>query len=500
MATNTARLNVEASAAVTAAPEYEFDVFVSYCDQDEEWAVAELISPLQQAGLKVIHKLDFEMGAYKVEARARAVEHSRRSIIVVTPAWCASQWESFDALVAQTQDPGGVFRRVIPLILEPCNLPKQLAALVPAKFTNVSVRREAFARLLKGLGRSAQEVNEATTKSFKKGIAALAELVRIPTVQVSLGIYQKSIADALERIGVLGRYKRLHDYFQRADGAHKLLLQSRKMLAAGAETWDGLEDVVGELVTELELLLDYARQGSFPPDEILWTSRIERISGELKPAVWTQDDGKLAGISERLLKVLAGQPMRINDKLVHIAGQLALGAVADELRKIRSAMVAVPFDEEAQARLEEFTSGIESLDKLDRSLRILISNHSCLQEIDDSLRSFELTPHPSPAEIADVWIDLHAPLRTLNGEDGALWLTAMRELAQKIDTRVEPVPTDSRVVRELQSSFRDFRDKIYRAFNQTDEDLRRFCDQLQKVGDTLSAAIGRMQHVGASQS
>ena len=56
-------------------------------------------------------------------------------------------------------------------------------------------------------------------------------------------------------------------------------------------------------------------------------------------------------------------------------------------------------------------------------------------------------------------------------------------------------PTEPKAVREFQTLFRDVRDRIYRGFNQTDEDLRRFCDQLQKVGDTLSSAIGRMQHV-----
>jgi len=491
---------MEERRSVAGAIEYEFDVFVSYCDADEEWAVAELISPLKDAGLKVIHKLDFEMGAYKIEAHARAVDRSRRSIIVVTRAWCESEWESFDALVAQTQDPGGVRRRLIPLILEQCKLPEGLArlgSLVPADFTNAALRREAFALLLRSLGRSAQEINEATTKSFKKGIAALAELVRIPTVQVSLRIYEKSIADASELIGVLGRYKRLHDYFQRADGAYKLLLQSRKTVLAGLETWDGLEDVAVALASELEELVEYARDGSFPADEVLWTSRVERICGELKPAVLAQDDGKLGSISERLLKILAGQPTRINDKLVHTAGQLALSAVADELRKIRSSMADTPFDEEAQARLEEFTKGIESLDQLDHSLSILIKNHNCLQEIDDSLRSFEMTSRPSPAEIADIWLDVRAPLGDLNGEGGARWLTGLRESAQTLGSSVEPPPTEPKAVRELQAVFRDFRDKINRGFNQTDEDLRRFCEQLQKVGETLRAAIGRMQHVGA---
>ena len=104
---------------------------------------------------------------------------------------------------------------------------------------------------------------------------------------------------------------------------------------------------------------------------------------------------------------------------------------------------------------------------------------------------------PNPAEIADIWVDLRAPLSALNGEGGAAWLTGLREVGQKMDSLVLAPPTEAKAVREFQAVFREFRDKIYRGFNQADEDLRRFCDQLRKVGETLSAAIGRMQHVGA---
>jgi hypothetical protein len=214
----------------------------------------------------------------------------------------------------------------------------------------------------------------------------------------------------------------------------------------------------------------------------------------MRTAVTDHDDANLGAICERLLKVLAVQPMRINNRLLDAAKQLALGAVAEKLRWICSTTAGVAFDEEAQARLGEFTRGIESIGRLDHNLQSLIQNHNCLQEIDDLLRPFALVAHPGPREIADTWIDVRATLGALSGDYGATWLAAVKELAEKMDPIVARPPTEPKAARDLEKLFHSVSLAIYRAFNQTDEDLRRFCEQLQKVGDTLSSVIGRLQH------
>jgi hypothetical protein len=483
---------MEGGSSANGVSKYETDVFVSYCDADEEWAFAELIKPMLDAGLKVTSEEDFDLGLPKIEAHSRAVERSRKIVIVATPRWCESQWGAFDATLAQSPDPSGIFPRLIPLILQPCKLPPRLSSLVSADFTDPRVRKEQFARLLRNLGKTAREINEVTTNSVKQGIRALSELLGIRTVQDSLRSYEESFAHASESIGVLGRYKRLHDYFQRVDGAYKMLLRSRKASSA-PESWDEIEEDAGELASELEQLLLFARNGSFLPDEILWTGRLDRMSGELKAAARDHDDAKVGEICERLLKVLSVQPGRINARLVQTAGQLALGDIAEKLRKIPTSLGDVELNEQARARLEEFTRGIDSLGRLDQSLRALINNHNCLQEIDDSLRSFEMNLRPSPDEIAYTWTDLAEPLGKLNGDSGASWLPGLRELGKTMDAFVARPPTEPKAVREFQSVFREVRVKINVGFNQTDEDLRRFCEQLQKVGDDLKAAIGRMQ-------
>ncbi len=481
---------------LAAAPKrYEYDVFVSYCDADAEWTLSELIQPLLGAGLRVHHKEEFAIGMNRIDAHAQAIDRSRRIAIVMSPAWCESQWEDFDTSLAQTAGLGSVIPRLLPVKLEPCTLPTRIAALVCLDFSDPTLRRSGFDRLLKELGRSAQEITEATTKVVRKGIAALKELLRIPTVQSYLSSYAESIAEASDLIGVLGRNKRLHDYFQQSEGAYKLLLRSKKGVAGGVDTWDDLELVACEVATELEVLLQFAREGGFPADEVLWTGKLERLTAELRAAVADQDDTRLGRVCDGLTKLIGGEPTKINDRLVTTAKQLALGAVADKLRKICASMTDVEFDEEADARMEEMRKGTESLVRLDETLRILINNHKCLQAIDDALRIFDMTPHPAPDEIAETWLDLGEPLRLLNGDCGAAWFAGLRESRDKMDASVTRLPTEPKAVREFQTLFRDFRQKIYKGFNQTDEDLRRFCEQLQKVGDTLSLAIGRMQNV-----
>ena len=69
-----------------------------------------------------------------------AVEHSRKTLLVLTPNWVASEWTKFEALLAQTKDPAGRGQRILPLMVQSCELPRRLQVFtyldltVPAEF------------------------------------------------------------------------------------------------------------------------------------------------------------------------------------------------------------------------------------------------------------------------------------------------------------------------------------------------------------------------------
>ena len=132
--------------------EYEFDVFISYSHDDRAWVKKELRPVLEAAGLRVcIATRDFEVGVPKLVNIERAVDASRHTILVLTPAWVTSQSTEFESLLVGTSDPSGRQGRLIPLVLEACDVPPRIAMLEHVDFKHPAARKEQMARLLTAL-------------------------------------------------------------------------------------------------------------------------------------------------------------------------------------------------------------------------------------------------------------------------------------------------------------------------------------------------------------
>jgi hypothetical protein len=124
-----------------AVADTSYDVFISYSHADATW-VREWLQPrLEAAGLRIcIDWRDFDVGVPSLVNRERAVDHGRHTLLVLTPAWVASEWTAFEELLTQTADPAARRRRLIPLLLQPCQPPRRIAMLTYADFA----RRETW--------------------------------------------------------------------------------------------------------------------------------------------------------------------------------------------------------------------------------------------------------------------------------------------------------------------------------------------------------------------
>lgn len=128
---------------------FTFDVFVSYSHADADWVKTWLLPRLEAAGLRAcVDYRDFEVGAPSLENMEAAVERSRKTLAVLTPAWVRSEWTKFEALLSQAEDPAGVRRRTLPLMLEPCQIPRRLAIFTYADFTDPAGREEELRRVV----------------------------------------------------------------------------------------------------------------------------------------------------------------------------------------------------------------------------------------------------------------------------------------------------------------------------------------------------------------
>ena len=129
--------------------EYRYNVFISYSHADQEWVRNELLPRLEQAGLKaIIDYRDFEAGAPLVTEMKRAVKESRKTVVVLTQAYLNSAWTEFERSLAQMLDPGARRRRILPVLLKPCEIPLDIRHLVYIDMCPPQPHRIQWQRLL----------------------------------------------------------------------------------------------------------------------------------------------------------------------------------------------------------------------------------------------------------------------------------------------------------------------------------------------------------------
>ncbi|MDJ0594132.1 MAG: toll/interleukin-1 receptor domain-containing protein [Pleurocapsa sp. MO_226.B13] len=116
---------------------FKYDAFISYSSRDGDWVRKHLLTALETAGLKAcIDYRDFEIGLPTLVNIEKAVERSRKTLLVLTPSWLSSNWTDFEALLIQTQDPAAWGRRILPLMVVKTELPKRLEMLTYLDLTD----------------------------------------------------------------------------------------------------------------------------------------------------------------------------------------------------------------------------------------------------------------------------------------------------------------------------------------------------------------------------
>ncbi len=91
-----------------ATPSRQYDVYISYDSSDKERVAGDLLPRLEGAGLRVlVDYRDFRAGAPVVAEWERAVENSRHTLLMLTPAWIKSTWPAFLPSFIASIDPTG---------------------------------------------------------------------------------------------------------------------------------------------------------------------------------------------------------------------------------------------------------------------------------------------------------------------------------------------------------------------------------------------------------
>ena len=124
-------------------------VFISYSHKNKDWVRNWLLSKIESHGLKAhIDYRDFEIGTPSLINMERAVEQCAKTILVFTPDWINSEWSQFEGLMLMIQDPIGLRKRILPLMLIDCELPTRLKIFTFADFREKEEWEFQFERMI----------------------------------------------------------------------------------------------------------------------------------------------------------------------------------------------------------------------------------------------------------------------------------------------------------------------------------------------------------------
>lgn len=311
---------------------YRYDAFISYSHRDKDWVDGWLLPRLEATGLRVcIDFRDFEPGLPSLVNMENAVERSRKTLIVLTPAWVESQWTTFESLLIQTDDPPGRQRRMIPLRLNPCEPPKRIAMLTYVDFTQPAEAEFQLQRLVAAIRAEPmpdvpRPVPEEEAEEAKPEIPPppapiqppeMADFVgretelayfadKLATSHLAVitgmaGVGKTALAAVLtQQVG--DSDKTFWHSFHEGEGIDVIIWK-----LAGFLAWHGQED--------LWRMLQIARQsgGQTPPPEVLFDYVFQLVPGQgyllcFDDFQFVDDDPLLAQLVERLRSaVLAGE-------------------------------------------------------------------------------------------------------------------------------------------------------------------------------------------------
>jgi len=176
-----------------------YDVFISYSHRDSEWVRNWLLPRLEGAGLRVcIDFRDFEIGVPSlVNMEQAAMEQSRKTLLVLSPHWVKSEWTNFEALLVQTDDPIGLRRRILPLMLERCEPPRRIAMLTYADFTSPERWESQLQRIIASFGERVGQPPDMSPERLERELKRILDSFGIRVGQ-HLGMAQTISVDTDE--------------------------------------------------------------------------------------------------------------------------------------------------------------------------------------------------------------------------------------------------------------------------------------------------------------
>ena len=474
-------------------------MFISYSHKDEDWVRGDLLQQLEARNLQVcIDFRDFQVGAPSVQEMRRAVETSRKTLLVLTPDYLNSAWTEFEVAILQTIDPNNRQRRLIPLRKAECQLPPEISYLNYVDLANPKYSDVEWKKLMMALGATndislppppAPPALPDPDGSAEAGLVALRVLMRDPAVRANVASFETVFRTSCQQIDVLAYYKDLHDLL------HTLqfkcynyiigIVRSAKKSPTDVSIWEDLIDSELALQDVVDGLNNFMEQGASGSERMNpWIGLLINGLRRLFIAIENRDAQNMDEAIKPINSVLAIQPALINARLNQAARSLPLPELIEALIRV--------FDNLDVARvnlnaMEKFRTGVNALYDLNNQLSALRDEHDLWQAVDAELRRIEATVAQDLDDLSLSWPNLKK--MTEKQCKGVLdeWAQKLQVDCQKLDEAFEAQEPN-----KVRQYFGRYRSRVSNRFYHVDLMLRELCGKLRGVGEPLNTILGEM--------
>jgi hypothetical protein len=128
-------------------------LFVSYDSADRRWVEGFLLDALDSGDVDFVSEASFELGRPRITEFERAMRESRSTLLVLSRAYLNGAWNHFVEVLIMSYGLDTATWPVIPLLLEPVELPEHLRILVALDATEPLYYRSVLERLFDHLQR-----------------------------------------------------------------------------------------------------------------------------------------------------------------------------------------------------------------------------------------------------------------------------------------------------------------------------------------------------------
>jgi hypothetical protein len=320
-----------------------------------------------------------------------------------------------------------------------------------------------------------------STEEIGQGFEALTDLMQASEVRTAVVTFRADFRAARDQIILLSNLKYLHDLLHELQfHCYTPILQAARHFPddLALESLEYYEVTFQRIVGDLK---EIGGQAIFDGTETLWVEDLGGARQALQAALEDLDRKQLKRTIWVLNRVLAIQPSRINTRLSASARAIRLPALVEAITFVSDNLHDPSLD---AFKVGQFQSGMQALTQLLHRLAALVVVHDAWQAVDLEMRRIEATMGQDMEELEMSWPSLQAIAEPLYGSSNADWAASLRKGASDLDRALDDA--NPALVRRV---FRRYRRWAGSRFHQVDLDLKRLCEELNRVGEPLDLVM-----------